>query len=153
MTQQPQPQNALNFWELVGAALFFLLGLFLVVQGSTYGVGTITRIGPGFFPVSIGVMLMVLSVAIAFEVRRSMAIAPQIPVRISLAVIVALLSFALLVDSAGLVPAIFAVVFISRFAEPGNNIFASGALAVSSAAFGWLIFIVGFSLPLKPFWW
>jgi hypothetical protein len=153
LTEQSQSRPVLNRWELGAAAIFFLLGLYMAIEGSHYGLGSITRIGPGFFPVSIGVLLMILSVGVAFEVRHSLAAAPKIPLRITLVIAVALLSFALLVNTAGLIPAIFAVVFIARFAEPGNNVVASAILAAGLALVGWLAFIVGFNLPLKPFWW
>lgn len=152
MNQQTEPRPALNFWELGAALVFFLLGLYMALEGSRYGVGTITRIGPGFFPVSIGVLLMGLSVAVAFEVRHSLAAAPHIPARVTAVLAVSVLAFGLLVTTAGFIPAVFAVVFISRFAQPGNNVLASTILAASLAIVGWLVFIVGFNLPLKPLW-
>lgn len=153
MNQQTVVRPALNPWELGAAAIFFLLGLYMVFEGRRYGIGTITRIGPGFFPASIGVLLMGLSLALALEVRHSLARAPHVPLRITAVITVSLIAFSLLVTTAGLIPAVFAVVFISRFAEPGNNVLHSAILAAVLAILGWLAFIVGFNLPLKPLWW
>lgn len=153
MKDQQDGTSALNPWELGVAAVFFLIGLYMVFEGVRYGTGTITRIGPGFFPTSIGVLLMGLSLAVALEVRRSLAATPKISLRVALAIIIGMVAFALLINSAGLVPAIFAVVFISRFAEPSANIVNSAIIGAVLAILGWLVFIVGFNLPLKPFWW
>lgn len=148
-----QSRRTLNPWELGAAAIFFALGAFMAFEGYGYGIGTITRIGPGFFPVSIGILLMLLSVAVGFEARYSLAKKPDIPRRISAVIVVGLVAFAALVTTAGLIPATFALVFISRFAEPGTNIRNSLILAAGVAFFAWLVFILGFNLPLKPFWW
>ena len=149
---RPSP-TGFNLGELAVAAVFFLIGLYMAFEGARFGTGTITRIGPGFFPVAIGVLLMGLSVAVAFEVRKSGAANPRIPLRITVVIIAALLAFAVLVGTAGLVPAAFAVVFISRFAEPGSNVVGSVILAAVLSIAAWLAFIEGFNLPLKPFWW
>jgi len=151
--QQDGTASALNPWELGVAVVFFFIGLYMVFEGVRYGTGTITRIGPGFFTVSIGVLLMGLSVAVAFEVRRSLAKAPKVSLRVVLVIALGMVAFALLINRAGLVPAIFAVVFISRFAEPNTSIVNSAIIGAVLALLGWLVFIAGFNLPLKAFWW
>lgn len=153
MNDDAHNQRKLNPWELGAAAFFFLIGLYMVATGSGFGVGTITRIGPGFFPVSIGVLMMGLSVAIAFEVRHSLAGPPKIPLRVVLVIGVALFLFVTLVNTAGFIIATFSLIFVSRFAEPGSNVVGSVVLAACLALFGWLVFIFGFNLPLKAFWW
>jgi len=153
MTEHTRSRGGVNVWELGVAAVFFLIGAYMAYESTQYGIGTITRIGPGFFPLCIGVLLMGLSVAVGFEVRHSLAEPPAIPLRIIATVGAALLSFALLVNLGGLVPATFAVIFISRFAEPGNSLRTSFLLAACLALIAWLVFIVGFKLPLKALWW
>ena len=153
MAEQTRPREGVNVWELGVAAVFFLIGAYMAYEGTRYGIGTITRIGPGFFPLCIGVLLMALSVAVGFEVRHSLMEPPTVPLRTVAAVGAALLSFALLVNVAGLVPATFAVVFISRFAEAGNSLRTSFLLAAGLALVAWLVFILGFNLPLKALWW
>lgn len=153
MTDHPQSRQGVNKWEVGVAAAFFLVGAYMAYEGTRYGIGTITRIGPGFFPLCIGVLLMALSIGVAFEVRHSLAQPPAVPLRILAALSAGLLSFALLVNFAGLVPAAFSVIFISRFAEPGNSLRTSILLAAGLALVAWLVFILGFNLPLKAFWW
>ena len=47
-----------------------LLGLGAILQGRNYSIGTLSRMGPGFFPVALGVILALAGVAIAISASR-----------------------------------------------------------------------------------
>ena len=56
-------------WLQVGAALLLgLFGLYVIVQGSGYEMGSLRRMGPGFFPVMIGSVLLLFAVLLVLEV-------------------------------------------------------------------------------------
>ena len=51
--------------DYYGGALMILVGLSAAYAGSHYRIGTLSRMGPGFFPTSLGVLLTAVGAAIA----------------------------------------------------------------------------------------
>ncbi|WP_295512918.1 tripartite tricarboxylate transporter TctB family protein [uncultured Sulfitobacter sp.] len=139
-----------NAANIAGAAAFVLLGLYVIWQGLDLSVGSLRRMGPGFFPVGVGVILAVLGAFTAFEPE------PQEPVRaefIALALnSLALLSFAVLLEPVGLLPATTAMVLFNRFgAAERTGLVASVVLILSLFGIGYGLFISVFGLPIRPF--
>jgi len=56
-----------DFWSGV---LFMAIGAFAVVAGSKYTIGTAARMGPGYFPRILGIMLLVLGALLALRAFR-----------------------------------------------------------------------------------
>lgn len=109
-----------------GGALMVLIGLGAAYQGLSYNVGTLTRMGPGFFPVAIGIVLALVGVAIFATAKASQ---PD-PAEPKLApewrgwslIVLSLVAFIVLGIYGGLLPATVAVVFISAMADRQNTI-------------------------------
>ena len=55
--------------DYLGGVLMIALGVAAAFQGTTYRIGTLSRMGPGFFPVALGVILTLAGVAIAITAR------------------------------------------------------------------------------------
>src|ERR1700743_1802951 len=55
--------------DYYGGGLLILLGLYAVVPGVHYDVGSLVEMGPGFFPASLGTLLLVLGAIIALGAR------------------------------------------------------------------------------------
>ena len=53
-----------------GGGLMLLLGVGILLQGATYQVGTLSHMGPGFFPVALGAILALVGVAIFFTAEK-----------------------------------------------------------------------------------
>ncbi len=51
--------------DYYGGALMLLIGVGAVVQGVGYDVGSLSRMGAGFFPVALGTLLALLGIALA----------------------------------------------------------------------------------------
>ncbi|MFZ0607429.1 MAG: tripartite tricarboxylate transporter TctB family protein, partial [Xanthobacteraceae bacterium] len=51
--------------DFYAGGLMLLLGLGIALKGVTYRAGTLMHMGPGFFPTSLGVLLVILGIAIA----------------------------------------------------------------------------------------
>ena len=135
----------------VTGVLLLGIGALAVWAGLGLGTGTIRRMGPGFFPVAMGMVLGGLGVLIAL--RPDTATDDQSPANLrALALIcAAIAAFALLVRSAGLVPAVFAAVFLSSLADASiRPLQAIGVGAVMSAlAVG--VFVWGLGFQAAPF--
>ncbi|MEQ8195944.1 MAG: tripartite tricarboxylate transporter TctB family protein [Rhodospirillales bacterium] len=94
--------------------MFIGFGVFAIYESQKYDFGALERMGPGYFPMILAVMLLVLGAAILL---RSFSAGIETKVLIDLRPIVLVLSgvtaFGLLLETAGLVIASFALVMLS----------------------------------------
>ncbi len=138
-----------NNLAAVGVSLAIgALGLGAVAVGAGYRMGELTRMGPGFFPVLIGVAVLVLALVAAFEAAQDRE--DRISLRLSPIVFVSvgILAWLLLIRPLGLVPATFALVGLSAFAKPPFRPVSMLALAVGLCVSGYLVFIWGLGMPM-----
>lgn len=152
MTGEPSHRQ-LNFWELGAALVVFALGVFMTAEGLGYSIGSIRRMGPGFFPVAVGTIMMLISIGVMLEVRYSSTPAPDFPLRPLAAITAGLIAFGVLIEPLGLVPATFILVFVSAFGDASMTLLRAVITAAVIAALGYVVFVLGFRLPLDPFWW
>lgn len=112
--------------DLYAGALIFLFGIGAISAGVTYNIGSLRRMGPGFFPVAVGAILVLMGLAIAFSAKRPNAhsevretLAPEW--RGWICISVGVLAFVVLGRYGGLLPATFAIVFISALGDRQNS--------------------------------
>jgi hypothetical protein len=132
-----------DFW---GGVLMSLLGIGAVVQGSTYRVGSLTHMGSGFFPVAVGALLALVGFVMTVTAMVSAAPAggTRLPAewRSWLLICASVIGFAVIGTYGGLIPATFAIVFISALADRSNTVRGAAILSVA-------VVIVGVTV----FWW
>jgi hypothetical protein len=136
--------------DLVGGLLTVALGVFALVTAVSYPMGSLLRMGPGFFPSGIAALIILLGlglIAAAMRPRPQQA-SPGIQLRSVLMIGLGVLLFALLLERAGLVPATFALVLISSLAEPRWRPLRATVLAVAMTVLVYLIFIVILQIPV-----
>lgn len=135
------------------AALFIVGGGAAYMGAARYGLGEFFHLGAGAFPFLLGILLMALSVVMAFGAFAP----PEAPTRQqwfgALAVFGSIAAFALFLGSLGLVPAVFALTLISRLAEPPFEPIGTLGLATILSALAYLVFIFGLRMPLEAFTW
>lgn len=137
-----------DYRDLIGGLLVMLVGVFVAwYAATTYALGTLHRVGPGMFPAGAGVILALLGLSVMLPalVRQGprMAVAP----RPMLAALASILVFGLLVQRAGLVPAIFGLVLTASLAErprPVRSLLLAAGLCIASV----LIFKLGLGLQV-----
>lgn len=102
--------------DLLTGLIAIGIGIAATVAGLSYGVGSIARMGPGFMPACVGVLVTFSGVLLVVDSRQHSAEQPlPANLRALFFFIAGIGAFALLIESAGLVPAIFAtVIFCSR---------------------------------------
>jgi putative tricarboxylic transport membrane protein len=144
-----------NQKDACAGLLFVAIGAVAVIAAGKYTFGTTMRMGPGYFPVLLGGILIVLGGAIGIRALWSAVSAslPSIPVRPLLLVTLSLLVFALLLDRFGLVPAIVAAVLVSGIGGHEFRWREAVPLALFLAAASVLIFHVGLGLPFTLWSW
>ena len=64
----PAIRNPKDFWS---GALFIAVGVAAIVLGSHYALGTAARMGPGYFPRILGILLIALGAILAIRATRT----------------------------------------------------------------------------------
>jgi len=137
--------------DLLAGGVFAGFGLAFAVTASTYEVGTPLRMGPGFFPLALGGVLVVLGVLIAVTgfVAANGAELGSVPWRPLVLLLGAVLLFGFTVRDLGLVPSLFASVLLAAFAGRGVRPVPAVVIAASLTALSVLIFVYGLQLRLS----
>lgn len=137
------------------AALFFAsVGGIGIAAARGLERGTTMRMGPGYLPTAVGILLLLLSTALALRAvaSRSGAGHDEGPVVWRLgpiaAILAALGAFSMLIDPVGLIGATLALVVAARFAERPLRPLETGGLAVGAAGFSALVFVELLQLPI-----
>ena len=118
--------------DLLGGLLMLALGAGTVLQAQSYAIGTLRRMGPGFFPTALGVLLACIGAAMMLTAWRtqSAGAARRAPEwRGWLCISTAIVAFCVLGTYFGLVPATFAIVFLSALGDRQNTPFSAFILA------------------------
>lgn len=140
-----------------GGIMVAAFGVLAIWEGLRHPIGTLTGMGPGFLPIVIGIVLLSLAAAVAIESRfvdQAEATETAVPsTRAALAILGALLAFAFVVGRYGVVPATFALVLISAFAQPRLKLFVPLAVATILSLIAVLVFIQGFGMSMRAFRW
>lgn len=150
---------SINRREALGAAVLIVLGLAVAIQGSTYNIGTMARMGPGFFPVMLGVLLMFLGVLILFasglslEEEEEDSFKGPSQWRGWIAILSGIVAFIILGQYGGLVPATFALVFMSAMGDRKHHLISALLLATFVTLLGVVIFSWGLELQFPLFRW
>lgn len=120
---------------------------------SHYAMGTITRMGPGMMPVSLGLILAAFGIAIAAPAFLRKGESVKIVARPLIFLPLAILCFAVMIETAGLMPAVFFTVVIATFAEKTVPLRKAILLGASMVVLTWAIFILGLGLPIPAIDW
>jgi len=147
--------------DYYGGALMVFIGLLAVYAGLDYKTGTPARMGPGFFPVAVGALLAVTGILIALSARSESTPPPPgghhgsgMPdLRGGICIILATLAFLLFGIYGGLVPATFAIVFISALGDRSNTITQAILLSLAMCIVSVIVFWLALQLQLPLFQW
>ena len=139
---------------LVAGLAPVLIGLVYLAEVWGYSWGSLRRIGPGAFPVALSILLILFGLAIlVFERGGPPGAAEPLPVRGLLVIPAAILAFALLIERAGLGPAVFASVVISSLADRDMRVPVSVAYGLFLAVLSVVIFDYGLRLQVEGIAW
>ncbi len=100
-----------DFWSGV---MFFLTGAGAILIARHYPFGSTLRMGPGYFPIVLSVILMVFGVYVMLRgLRKSEKIQGNWSIRALIVLPFSMALFGILMELAGFVPALVALVFVS----------------------------------------
>lgn len=141
--------------DLWSGIMFIGFGLLAIWISRDYPFGTASRMGPGFFPTWIGIIMTVLGVMIAASCLKAeeedkvgrWAWRPMILMSVGF------LLFGWGIDHVGFVPASAALVVIGAAAGTQFRWKEVIPLAIGLVIGCWALFIKGLELPFPLFWW
>lgn len=150
------PVPALLRKDVLGGALVCALGAGAITMVRGNAVGTLGRMGPGFFPTLIGVVMVLAGIAIALGGVRAGPDASTMErpdLRAWTLIPLSLVAFIVVGEYGGLVPATFAVVFIAALADRANTwrgalLLAAAMVAICLVVFWWALQV---QFPLLTF--
>ena len=138
-----------DFWSGV---IFTALGVFAIVYGSKYTIGTAARMGPGYFPRILGILMVVLGMILALRSIRSKGEpVPAFSWRPTLLVLGSVVLFGAVVKVLGMAISTVLLILVASAASHEfrwkESVISGVALAVLAVG----VFVVGLSLQL-PIW-
>lgn len=150
--------------DYYGGALLVIIGVAAVYAGIGYRVGELAHMGPGFFPVALGTLLALVGLAIAVSARNQAPSTGEeaashghpggVPdMRGCICIVLGILAFLLFGEYGGLLPATFAIVFISALGDRDNTLVESLLLSLAMCFIAVVVFWWALKLQLPLFQW
>ena len=144
-------RNRKDFWS---AVMFIVFGVLFIAWSTDYQFGTTQRMGPGYFPTVLGIMLVVLGILVGLPAIK--ADAPETHVekigwRGLLVILGAVALYAFLLPRAGLRRVAGRAGHHERHGFQGVHLEGSTASCVVLGFFSYLVFVKGLELQF-PVW-
>jgi len=141
--------------DLLAGLLFIAFGLVaVVVSQKNYPVGTSASMGPGYFPTMLGGVMTVFGLYILVRgLTNSKRVEGVWGVRPLALVTLGIVAFGFVMDRFGMVPALFALIFIGALGGHEFKFKEVVGLAVLMTVIAWAIFIYGLDVPFRLFIW
>jgi len=145
--------------DLLSGLMFVVVGVGATIIGQSYSRGTLTNMGPGFFPATVALIVAGLGIVIVVKEfftmlsgggQEALEFGNVVPF---LGIPGAVLAFGLLINSAGLIVAIAAVVVIGRLVSRDFQWREVGLIIAVLSGLCLVIFYFLLKIPLKVLPW
>lgn len=140
----------LNDKDIASGMIFILVGLVCLFLMAGFDFGSTAHPGPGFFPIVLSVLLMIIGAAVSLGgfLRHSDPI-DTIALRPLLLITCAVIVFALSIERFGMIPAVSCAALTASFARPKFGLLHRILLALGLTAFSVILFVVALKLPIS----
>ncbi|MBU4611755.1 tripartite tricarboxylate transporter TctB family protein [Achromobacter sp. GG226] len=143
-----------DYRDLIGGVLITLAGIGTMYHSLTaFQVGTLARMGPGYFPALVSGLLILCGLIIMIPAFFRAGVMPKLEMRPLVFISLSVLAFALLLVPFGMIPAIIVQTLLSGMADSKLSWKGSLVLAASVAILATLIFKVGLGLIVPVIAW
>ncbi|KVA52971.1 tripartite tricarboxylate transporter TctB [Burkholderia cepacia] len=143
--------------DVWGGLLMTCIGIWVAVHSISYSVGTLTHMGPGYFPLILGAVLALTGIAIGIKGLKARPderrMRPRPEWSAWILICAGLIAFVVFAEYAGLVAATFATVFISALGDRDNSWRSATALALAMVVVGVVVFGWALNVQLPLFKW
>lgn len=139
--------------DAASGALFVAFGGYFALEAMTYEIGSAFRMGPGYMPIVLGGILVLLGVLIAAKGigKPDTAAAPPWPLRALVLVLGTILFFAATIRGLGFVPVVLTSAFVTAMASRKNSWLSAVIIAVGLCVLCLVIFVIGLGLIIPWF--
>lgn len=138
--------------EALCGLLFVIVGCFFAWQSSQMALGTAFRMGPGYFPLVLSGVLVLLGAVILLRAAHIQSEGfGHIAWRGMIFILAAPVFFGLTVRGLGFVPSLFFTALIAAFASEKMSVKMALLLAVALTIFSVAVFNYGLGLPFQRF--
>lgn len=136
--------------DIIGGFALVALGLFAALYAQRYDIGELQEMGPGYFPVALGILLAILGLFIAIPAFFREGTSIEIEWKSLLWVLLSIAIFAIALTTAGLIIATILSVLASSV--PSKSSWKTRViLALCVAAITYSVFLYGLGMVL-PVW-
>jgi len=132
--------------------MFIAFGLFFLFVAHNYKMGSLTRMGPAYFPTVLSSLMAVIGCIVLFQslVLKGEKV-PAMSIRPTSIIFLSLILFGYLFKAIGMALALVILVVVSAFAGHGFKFKEVVILSVVMTIFSELVFVKGLGLPF-PIW-
>ena len=124
------------------------IGAAAMLIARNYPFGTALRMGPGYFPIILGALLIVFGLAIlAYGLRSREKIAGSWSLRALIVLPLSLVLFGVLMEHAGFIPAMMVLIFGSATASTEFKFVEILLFSIGLTALSVVVFVWGLGLP------
>lgn len=144
-------RNSKDFWAGV---MFLLIGSSAIVLARNYQFGGTANMGPGFFPMLLGGLLVVLGAILVLRGLRFTHNPEQVPpfrFRPLFVILVSVVLFGVLLQPLGMVVCSVLLVVLSSYATHEFHLREAIVSALVLTAFTTMVFVWGLRMPI-PLW-
>ena len=144
--------TSLDRTNLFCGLIFIGAGLFFAIHALGLELGTSFRMGPGYFPLMLAGLLMLLGLAILIQsLRKEGEPVGPLAWRGMFFILPAPVVFGLTVRGLGFVPALFLTAFIACFASHRMSVIWAVILSAAITVFSVAVFSYALGLPFERF--
>ena len=134
--------------DLWAGMMFFIIGSGAIFMAWNYPFGSIRRMGPGYFPVVLSVILIAFGIYIMLRgLRKSEKILGIWSIRALIVLPFSMAMFGTLMDHTGFFPALIALIFVSAASGKDFKLKEASLLALILGVLSVAVFIWGLGLP------
>ncbi|WP_019998677.1 tripartite tricarboxylate transporter TctB family protein [Aureimonas ureilytica] len=139
--------------DVVAGSIFLVIAAGFAWEASNYDMGRAIRMGPGFIPMTLAILLAIfgLTIAVSGLKKDERVEKTPIPWKGIVLILAALVIFGEFGTLLGLVPVVFIGTAVVALASARNSIGSALLIAACMAALCWLVFKVGLGITLPTF--
>ena len=135
--------------------MYMVIGLFFAIMATNYPMGTAAKMGPGYFPFYLGILMFLLGVLVAvkaFGAKAAIEPIPKFNWRIIAQITGAVVLYGLLLPRLGFLIAVVVLVFVAASASREFTWKGAAINAAFLVTFAYSVFVLGLKLqfPLLP---